>query len=90
MRKFWNALSTVEIRDLVRSLRKRRIFHKHVHPYNTRISKQKLIQMLHTKFHVKPIKNRPGQWLISSRRVDFHFVYARGLWFRNQSFEERL
>ena len=86
MRKFWNALSTVEIRDLVRSLRKRHIFHKHVHPYNTRIGKQKMIQMLHTKFHVKPIKNQPGVWRISSRAVDFHFVYARRRWFLDSDF----
>ena len=88
--KFWQNRTVTELRDLVRRLRKRAIFHKHVHPYNRRVGKQELIKMLSTKFHVRRMHNYPGRFVIRSRMVDFGFVFVFGRYFLDGSLQEEL
>ena len=83
LHQFWQERSVRELRDLVRQLRSRAIFHRKVHQYNTRITKQQLISMLDLKFYVRVHPDYPGV-VIRSRYVDFEFYF-----FQNQFYLDR-
>jgi hypothetical protein len=70
-----------ELRTLIRRLRDRAIFHRHVHLFNRRITKPTLVRYLVERFVVRRVPGYEFRRKVCSRSVDYHFYWHRGRYF---------
>tara|TARA_B100000029_G_scaffold399568_1_gene398314 strand:+ start:162 stop:431 length:270 start_codon:yes stop_codon:yes gene_type:complete len=83
----WQQFNVPTLRHVIRKLRARAIMFSH-HHFNTRESKQSLVNLLDSQFEW--VGAREGLDLLSHRRLKFELYHARGRFFLDPRYKQEL